>query len=99
MTKQETKELLTSSEYDFLKENRYLGDNIILLALGGSRAYGTNLPESDIDVRGVAINPSKQIFGLEGDFEQVVETNTDTTMATKKEVEAIMGGAGARVQR
>lgn len=80
MTKQETKELLTSSEYDFLKENRYLGDNIILLAIGGSRAYGTNLPESDIDVRGVAINPSKQIFGLEGDFEQVVETNTDTTI-------------------
>lgn len=80
MTKQETKELLTSSEYDFLKENRYLGGNIILLALGGSRAYGTNLPESDIDVRGVAINPSKQIFGLEGDFEQVVETNTDTTI-------------------
>lgn len=80
MTKQETKELLTSSEYDFLKENRYLGDNIILLALGGSRAYGTNLPESDIDVRGVALNPSKQIFGLEGDFEQVVETNTDTTI-------------------
>lgn len=80
MTKQETKELLTSSEYNFLKENRYLGDNIILLALGGSRAYGTNLPESDIDVRGVAINPSKQIFSLEGDFEQVVETNTDTTI-------------------
>lgn len=80
MTKQETKELLTSSEYNFLKENRYLGDNIILLALGGSRAYGTNLPESDIDVRGIAINPSKQIFGLEGDFEQVVETNTDTTI-------------------
>ena len=68
MTKQETKELLTSSDYDFLKGNKYLGDNIILLALGGSRAYGTNLPESDIDVRGVAINPSKQIFGLEGDF-------------------------------
>lgn len=80
MTKQETKELLTSSDYDFLKRNRYLGDNIILLALGGSRAYGTNLPESDIDVRGVAINPSKQIFGLEVDFEQVVETNTDTTI-------------------
>lgn len=80
MTKQETKELLTSSEYDFLKRNRYLGDNIILLALGGSRAYGTNLPESDIDIRGIAINPSKQIFGLEGDFEQVVETNTDTTI-------------------
>lgn len=80
MTKQEISKLLTSDEYSFLKENRHLGDNIILLALGGSRAYGTNLPTSDIDVRGIAINPSKQIFGLEGDFEQVVETNTDTTI-------------------
>lgn len=80
MEQMDIKKLLTSSEYDFLRENRFLGDNIILLAMGGSRAYGTNLPESDVDVRGVAINPSKQIFGLEGDFEQVVETNTDTTI-------------------
>lgn len=80
MTQKEIKGLLESSEYDFLKRNKYLGDNIILLVLGGSRAYGTNLPESDIDVRGIAINPSKQIFGLEDDFEQVVETNTDTTI-------------------
>lgn len=74
------KEVLKSSDYDFLRNNRYLGNNIILLALGGSRAYGTNLPESDIDVRGISINPSRQIFGLENDFEQVVETNTDTTI-------------------
>lgn len=80
MTNQEMKELLLSSEYDFLRNNKYLGDNIILLALGGSRAYGTNLPESDVDVRGIAINPSKQIFSLESDFEQIVETNTDTTI-------------------
>lgn len=74
------KEVLKSSDYDFLRNNRYLGDNIILLALGGSRAYGTDLPTSDIDVRGIAINPSRQIFGLESDFEHVVETNTDTTI-------------------
>ena len=80
MTQQEVEELLTSSEYDFLKNNKNLGDNIILLALGGSRAYGTNLPTSDIDVRGIAMNTSKQLFGLESDFEQVVETNTDTTI-------------------
>lgn len=80
MTQKEIKGLLESSEYDFLNRNKYIGNNIILLALGGSRAYGTNLPESDVDVRGIAINPSKQIFGLEDDFEQVVETNTDTTI-------------------
>ena len=73
-------ELIKRPEYDFLREHKYLGDNIILLALGGSKAYGLNLPTSDTDIRGIAINPSSQIFGLQKDFEQVVETNTDTVI-------------------
>lgn len=92
MTQEEIRSLLTSSEYDFLREDKYLGDNIILLSLGGSRAYGTDLPTSDIDVRGIAINPSRQIFGLEGDFEQVVETNTDTTIySLNKMIKLLIG--------
>lgn len=71
---------LKDGEYAFLKTNPLLGDNICLLTFGGSKAYGTDLPTSDTDVRGVALNPSKQMFNLEPDFEQVVETNTDTTI-------------------
>ena len=71
---------LLNPEYNFLRENKYLGDNIALLAMGGSIAYGTNLPTSDVDIRGFAINPSKQIFGLEKDFEQIVDMETDTTI-------------------
>ena len=74
------KQSLKSPEYSFLGENKYLGDSIILLAMGGSIAYGTNVETSDTDIRGVAINPSKQIFGLEKDFEQIVNTETDTTI-------------------
>ena len=74
------KKIITNPEYDFLRTNKYLGENIGLLALGGSYAYGTNVEGSDIDIRGMAINPTKQIFGLEKDFEQIVETNTDTTI-------------------
>lgn len=86
------KKLLMSNEYDFLRENKHLGDNIILLALGGSRAYGTNLPTSDIDVRGIAINETDQIFGLENDFEQVVETNTDTVVySLNKMIKLLLG--------
>ena len=30
-------------EYNFLRDNPHLGSNIILLGLGGSYAYGTNI--------------------------------------------------------
>ena len=68
------KKYINGPDYGFLRTNPNLGDNICLLTLGGSRAYGTNLPESDVDVRGFAMNKPLT------DFEQVVETNTDTTI-------------------
>lgn len=74
------KKLLQTSEYDFLRTNPYLGNHILLLTLGGSRAYGTNLPTSDVDIRGIAATPMSALFGLKKDFEQVVETNTDTVI-------------------
>ena len=74
------RELLKTKEYDFLRENEHLKDNICLLTLGGSHAYGTNIPTSDIDIRGITLNSKKELFRLVPDFEQVVETNTDTTI-------------------
>lgn len=79
MEMQEIKERLSSSEYDFLRTDKNLGDNIILLGLGGSHAYGMETPTSDLDVRGIATNSKRNIL-LAKDFEQVVETNTDTTI-------------------
>lgn len=73
------KEKVKSSEYNFLKENKYLGDNIILLTLGGSHAYGMDKEGSDLDVRGVALNQRDEIL-LRTDFEQVVDVDTDTTI-------------------
>lgn len=40
MNIEQIKEKLKTSEYDFLREDKNLGDNIILLTLGGSHAYG-----------------------------------------------------------
>ena len=53
--------------------------NICLLTLGGSYSYGTNIEGSDIDIRGIATNSITDLIGLTN-FEQVVETNTDTTI-------------------
>lgn len=73
------KETVKRQEYNFLKENKHLGNNIILLTLGGSHAYGMDKEDSDIDLRGVSLNSKEEIL-LGKDFEQVVETNTDTTV-------------------
>ena len=61
---------IQGQEYEFLKSNPHLGNNIILLGLGGSHAYGTNIEGSDLDVRGVALNTKNEILCGE-DFEQV----------------------------
>lgn len=75
----EIKEAVKQKEYDFLKENKHLGSNIILLTLGGSHAYGMDKEDSDLDVRGVALNNKEEIL-LGKDFGQVVEIDTDTTV-------------------
>lgn len=79
MNIEQIKEKLKTDEYDFLREDRNLGNNIILLTLGGSHAYGTNNENSDLDVRGCALNSKMQILTNEN-FEQFVNEATDTTI-------------------
>lgn len=79
MTLDEIKQSIESPDYDFLKTNEHLGSNIILLGLGGSHAYGTNIETSDLDIRGVALNSKSEIL-LNKDFESIVNVETDTTI-------------------
>lgn len=81
MTVDNIKRKLETEEYDFLRTNKNLGNNIILLTLGGSYAYGMEKPDgtSDVDVRGIALNSKSDIL-LGKDFEQIVEETTDTTV-------------------
>ena len=75
------KELIESEEYKFLKTDEHLGRHIILLGLAGSYSYGTNNENSDIDIRGVALNRKSDLIGLTR-YEQYVDTVTDTTIYT-----------------
>lgn len=79
MTLEQIKAMVSGQEYDFLRTNQHLGNNIIFLTLGGSHAYGTNIPSSDVDIRGCALNSRSDLLGLTN-FEQVVNTETDTTV-------------------
>lgn len=76
---EEIKNRLKDIDYNFLKENNHLGNNIILLGLGGSYAYGMNTENSDLDIRGISVNKKDEIL-LGEDFEQVVDNETDTTI-------------------
>ena len=64
----EIKTKVQSEEYDFLRK-KPLGDNIVILGLGGSYAYGTNNENSDLDVRGVATHSPEDILTRKG-FDQ-----------------------------
>lgn len=76
---EQIKEKLKTYEYDFLRQDKKLGSNIILLTLGGSHAYGMDQAGSDLDVRGIALNSKEEVL-LGTDFLQVVNVDTDTTV-------------------
>ena len=89
MNLEQIKNTLKAKEYDFLKTNPHLGNNIILLGLGGSHAYGTNVEGSDIDIRGVALNSKSDILGS-SNFEQVVNEATDTTIYSLRKIVSLL---------
>ena len=48
----------------------WLEDNTILFVRAGSQAYGTALPTSDTDYKGIAVAPPEFYFGFMNNFEQ-----------------------------
>ena len=72
-------EVIKAPEYNFLRTNEHLKENILFLTLGGSHAYGTNIEGSDIDIRGVAL-PTRQEIITGDSFEQILNEPTDTTI-------------------
>lgn len=62
------------------------GRDICLAGYGGSFSYGTNIETSDIDIKGVYMNPADEIIGIMPDSEQVVSKETDTTIYSMKKM-------------
>jgi len=63
---------------------------ILFEAISGSRAYGTNLPHSDTDLKGVFILPETEFYGL-GYVPQVAnETNDEVFYELRRFVELLL---------
>ena len=86
MTKETLKKTVLSYPFFEMRENQlYVKDEkfgerpVIYLTLGGSYAYGTNVEDSDIDVRGIALRNSEEIL-LGKDFGEFIDEETDTVI-------------------
>lgn len=51
----------------------------LFFVLGGSHLYGTSMPGSDIDLRGVFLNTKEELLGLDR-VDQLTDSPTDTTI-------------------
>lgn len=55
----------------------WLRERLVFLTEFGSRAYGTTVPDSDEDLRGIAIPPLSNMFGFGSQFEQYQQHEPD----------------------
>ncbi len=78
LTVEDIKANLKTSSYDFLRDNPMLGNNILLLTVGGSYSYGTAIEASDLDMRGIVKSPNKAKGANE--FFSFVDRGTDTSV-------------------
>lgn len=74
------KDVVKQDEYKFLREGD-LSNRLMLLTLGGSISYGTNVPGSDVDIRGIALNSKKELFTFRPE-ELYEDVDTDTVIYT-----------------
>ena len=90
------KAIIEGPDYDFLRTNEHLKGRIMFLTLGGSYAYGMNVPGSDLDIRGCAFQSKTDILGL-SNFEQVINEGTDTTVYGFRKLVSLLSNCNPNV--
>lgn len=100
MTLEQIKKELLLPKYNFLQQDDHLNGNIVLLTIGGSYAYGTNINtkdyNSDLDIRGIALNHKDEIL-LGKDFEQINNKNTDTVIYSFNKVIKLLSNCNPNI--
>lgn len=76
------------NDYNWMNESPDL-HTPVMICLGGSHAYGTNIEGSDMDIRGIAMHSKRDIL-LHRGFEQICDENTDTTIYSLEKIVNLM---------
>lgn len=74
---EETKKPAKMLELEVNNQIPWLTDRLIYITKHGSHAYGTSVPESDNDYKGIVIPPLPYFFGFSEHFEQAVSKDPD----------------------
>lgn len=65
----------------------------LLIGFGGSIAYGLDTPGSDIDIRGIFLNPAEEWIGLRQETEQLRLEDSDTVLyGLRKAMKLLLNG-------
>ena len=65
----------------------------LLVGYGGSIAYGLDTPKSDIDIRGIFLNPPEEWIGLQRETEQLRLDDSDTVLyGLRKSIKLLLNG-------
>lgn len=96
MTIEQIKEMVRTDQYEFLRTNPHLKGRIILLGLGGSHAYGTNVEGSDVDIRGCVLNSKEEILTNQN-FECFENTDTDTVVYSFNKLISLLSSCNPNV--
>ena len=75
----------------------WIKDRTILLARAGSYSYGTNVPGSDFDYRGVCIPPKEYYFGFSKQFELTETKEPDLVIYELKKFMKLAAGANPNI--
>ena len=70
---------------------------LLLAGYGGSHAYGTNIPTSDIDIRGIFLNSSHDLFGIQNAPEQITLPDEDAIIYSLKKMMRLLLGCNPNV--
>ena len=89
-----SKEILGSAEYRFLQDK--LGNRLMILAIGGSHAYGVNVETSDLDLRGCVLEKPSDLIGFTS-FEQLEDNETDTVLYSFNKLVRMLLGCNPNV--
>ncbi len=75
----------------------WLRRSTIFLARSGSHAYGTNLPTSDEDFRGIAIPPKRYFHGFVDRFEQAEVKDPDVVIYDARKFFSLAAGCNPNI--